>query len=186
MSRMFIGGSRRISRLNRDVRELIDDIVDQRFAILIGDANGVDKAVQRYLSSKQYDLVEVFCAGDVCRNNVGHWPTRTIDPQTLRRGFSFYAAKDRVMADEATAGLMVWDGESVGTLMNVFRLVHRNKQVTVFIAPTRRMLGLKKHEDWTRLVETCDADVRNRIERETPAEALHATTTDTHLQLPLL
>jgi len=171
--------------LNADAKKWIDHIVDRRYSILMGDANGVDKAVQRYLSSKNYDLVEIFCAGEVCRNNVGDWHTHKIEPNMPRKGFSFYAAKDRAMADEATAGFMLWDRESVGTLMNVFRLVRQNKRVILFIAPTRRVLDLKDYEDWTRLIETCAGDLRDRIDREVLAEVSGVAATDSQIQSPL-
>ena len=38
------------------------------------------------------------------------------------------------MSEEASFGLMIWDGESAGTLMNVLRLIKRNKNVVVFEA----------------------------------------------------
>ena len=71
MTKVFIGGSRRISRLDADVKRRIDRMIEKRLQVLVGDANGADKAVQEYLRTKDYDLVEVFCSGDACRNNRG-------------------------------------------------------------------------------------------------------------------
>ena len=53
-TRVFIAGSRRLSRLNHYVRRRLDTIVAKGFTVILGDANGVDKAVQQYLSSKSY------------------------------------------------------------------------------------------------------------------------------------
>lgn len=170
MTKVFIGGSRRISRLNAEVRQRIDRIIERRLPVLVGDANGADKAVQEYLRSKNYDLVEVFCSGDSCRNNTGHWPVRMIPVKGKRRDFSFYAIKDRAMADEASVGLMLWDKESVGTLMNVLRLVWRHKKGVVFIAPDREFIDIKDDEDWSRLVADCAPNLRDRIEHEASAE----------------
>ena len=36
------------------------------------------------------------------------------------------------MSEEASFGLMIWDGESAGTLMNVLRLLKQNKSVADF------------------------------------------------------
>jgi hypothetical protein len=80
MTKVFIGGSRKLSRLNADIRHRLDRIIDGGFAVVVGDANGADKAVQSYLKSKNYDSVEVFCAGKACRNNVGSWPARRFQP----------------------------------------------------------------------------------------------------------
>jgi hypothetical protein len=123
MTRVFIGVSRRVSRLDRDVQRRIGRIIEKRLPVLVGDANGADKAVQRFLHDKGYDRVEVFCAGGECRNNVGGWPVRKAQGNGCNRDFGFYAAKDRVMAREASVGLMIWDGRRVGTALKVHRLV---------------------------------------------------------------
>lgn len=78
MTKVFIGGSRRVSRLNADVRERLDGIIEKGLPVVIGDANGVDKAVQQYLQSRGYERVEVFSVEGGCRNNVGKWPLRSI------------------------------------------------------------------------------------------------------------
>jgi len=56
-TKVFIAGSRRLSRLNKDMRRRIDNIVNKGFTVIVGDANGVDRAVQRYLSSRHYGSV---------------------------------------------------------------------------------------------------------------------------------
>ena len=52
MTKVFIAGSRQIARLPAEVKNRIDTMVDKGFQILVGDANGADKAVQRYLADK--------------------------------------------------------------------------------------------------------------------------------------
>ena len=73
MTRVFIGGSRHITRLEAEVRRRLDRIVEKGLPVVIGDANGADKAVQRYLSDRQFQRVEVFSADESPRNNVGGW-----------------------------------------------------------------------------------------------------------------
>ncbi len=170
MTRVFIGGSRRITRLGPEVTQRLDRIVEERLEVVIGDANGADRAVQQYLHQRGYDLVEVFHSGDVCRNNIGDWPLRAIRVEGKRKDFSFFAAKDRAMADEASVGLMLWDGESVGTLMNVMRLVRRKKSVVLYFAPEHAFIDIAGEADWSRLVEGCPSELRNRVERESSLE----------------
>ena len=55
MTKVFIAGSRQIARLPAEVRSRIDTMVDKGFQILVGDANGADKAVQRYLADKAHE-----------------------------------------------------------------------------------------------------------------------------------
>jgi len=172
MTKVFIGGSRSISRLDAEVKRYIDRMIENRQHVLVGDANGADKAVQEYLRSKGYDLVEVFCSGDSCRNNRGGWPTRTVPvPKNgKRKGFSFYATKDRAMADEATVGLMLWDCKSFGTAMNVLRLIQRNKKVMVYVAPEHEFVNVKTIGDWEQLLLRCADDLKRRIAKESVVE----------------
>jgi adenine-specific DNA-methyltransferase len=95
--------------------------------ILIGDANGADKAVQEYLAASGYRNVTVYCM-EQCRNNAGAWPTRNVKPPGARKDFAYYAAKDLVMAEEARCGVMLWDAKSKGTLNNMVNLVGAGKR----------------------------------------------------------
>lgn len=54
MTRIFIAGSRQITRLPAEVKARIDTMIDKGFEILVGDANGADRAVQSYLAEKGY------------------------------------------------------------------------------------------------------------------------------------
>lgn len=171
MTKVFIAGSRRVTRVDDQVARRIDRIVSQRFQVLVGDANGADKAVQEYLRRKEYDLVEVYCSNGVCRNNRGDWPVRAIAARTSgRKDFSFYAAKDLAMAEEATVGLMLWDGESLGTLLNVQRLVRRDKKTVVYVTPIRDFVDVRSEADWERLIARCSSELRSRVDRESAAE----------------
>jgi hypothetical protein len=163
MTKVFIGGSRRISRLSAEVMRRIDRIIEQGFPVLVGDANGVDKAVQKYLQSSGYEAVEVFCSGGECRNNLGKWPVRTVATSQVRRDFNYYAAKDEQMAKEASVGLMIWDGKSAGTLANAARLLRQHKKVVVYAAPAKQFLTLKAEADWERLLSGCGKDVREKV-----------------------
>jgi len=57
MATVFIGGSRQISRLPAEVKTGLDAMIEKGVQILVGDANGADKAVQRYLSHNSYPNV---------------------------------------------------------------------------------------------------------------------------------
>ena len=170
MTKVFIGGSRRVSRLNADVRRRIDRIIEQGFPVLVGDANGADKAVQKYLQSRGYEAVEVFCSGGECRNNLGKWPVRAVATSQGRRDFDYYAAKDEQMAQEASVGFMIWDGKSAGTLANAARLLRQDKKVVVYATPAKRFLTLKAEADWERLAFACGRDVREKVLRSASGE----------------
>ncbi len=162
MTSVFIGGSRKISRLNPEIQQRIDCIIDKSFKILVGDANGADKAVQAYLHKKLYGSVEVFCTGGNCRNNIGHWQTREVEASG-KKGFDFYAAKDQVMADEASYGLMIWDGKSTGTLMNVHRLIEKDKKAVIYVSPSKSFVGIKSEQDWDVFLQKCSDEIKAKI-----------------------
>ncbi len=170
MTKVFIGGSRRASRLNAQVRKRLDNIIERGFPIIIGDANGADKAVQQYLHSKDYQNVEVFCSDGICRNNIGNWQTRNIPAGTRNRDAQFYSAKDRVMAREATIGLMIWDGKSVGTLLNLFRLLSLKKKSVIYTVPEKRFLEFRSPVEWENFLESRGIGLRHKIEQRTKLE----------------
>src|SRR5262245_36002469 len=163
MKKVFVGGSRRISRLNEDVRRRIDEMIQRRLQILVGDANGADKAIQLYLDKRQYPNVVVFCTSGECRNNLADWPVSSVKPPHNTRDFTFYTAKDSAMAREADYGLMLWDGRSTGTMVNVARMVAACKPVVVYISATKEFFTLKSRFDFDQLLSLCASGARSKI-----------------------
>ena len=147
MTKVFIAGSRRVTRLPADVQRRIDTMLDKAFEILVGDANGADRAVQMYLANKSYPHVLVHCMKGHCRNNVGEWAVQEVGAPKGARGFDFYSLKDKVMADSAEYGLMLWDGKSKGTINNIVNLARQNKRVVVYIAPTKTFETVRALDD---------------------------------------
>jgi len=170
MTKVFIGGSRNIGRLSVVVRSRLDRIVAQGFPILVGDANGADKAVQQYLHSKGYANVMIYCSGNDCRNNMGSWPLRLVTVDRRTRDRRYYSAKDMVMAEDATVGLMIWDGKSAGTLMNVLRLLRQGKTVVVYDGHDLGFREMKSLDDWQAVLAACSPGLRAQIDREESAE----------------
>ena len=143
----FVGGSRAISKLSAAVTERLDDFVGRRCTILVGDANGADKAVQRYFAGRDYRDVIVYYVGS-CRNNLGSGPTRQIEPRGgKRKDFFYYAAKDAAMSRDARCGFMLWDAHSRGTLQNLVRLLRDHKRALLYVAPSREMRVLTREAD---------------------------------------
>jgi hypothetical protein len=164
MSKVFIGGSRRVTRLPSLARQRIDRMIAQKLPIVIGDANGADKAVQAYLADREYGAVEVFCVRGNCRNNLGRWRVREVAAPHSRRDFAFYASKDEEMAKDADVGFMIWDGKSFGTLANAFRLIDQGKKVVVIVSSeATSVTTIRSQGDWNRFVSDCAPDLRERL-----------------------
>jgi hypothetical protein len=66
-------------------------------------------------------------------------------------------------SQEASVGLMIWDGKSTGTLANAARLLRQDKKVVVYAAPAKRFLTLKAEADWECLLFGCGSDVREKV-----------------------
>jgi hypothetical protein len=89
---------------------------------------------------------------------------RNVPAPNHRKDFSFYEAKDKVMAEEASLGFMIWDGKSIGTLMNVFRLVSQHKSVVVYTVPVKEFFNLRNEIEWEGFLARFGNDFRRRIE----------------------
>jgi hypothetical protein len=157
MTTVFLSGSRQISRLNDVIRVRLKKIIEGGLRVIVGDANGADKAMQSFLSEAHYQNVEVFCSGDVCRNNVGDWPVRNITVSPRLKGREFYAQKDMAMAEEADIGLVLWDGKSAGSVSNVLQLMQSGKPVVVYFGPQRAFYTLRNSDDFQSLLANCPA-----------------------------
>lgn len=158
MTRVFLSGSRRISRLNDMIRERVWRMMDQGFIILVGDANGADRALQSFLADHQYEKVEVFCTNGACRNNIGAWPVRNVAANPKLKGRAFYTVKDRQMAQEADYGFILWDGRSPGSINNACELVKGNKKAVIYYAPEKRFTNAASFDDITALLSKCAPD----------------------------
>jgi hypothetical protein len=172
VTKVFIGGSRKVTRLDAEVRRRLDRIVVKGLPVAIGDADGADKVVQRYFQEHEFGNVEVFSADASPRNNLGRWPVRVVRPARAQRGFEYYATKDRAMAAEATVGLMLWDGQSRGTLMNVLRLAVRDKPVVVYVQPRKAFVEVRGRSDLSALLAELDGPTASRFHAAAAAEGL--------------
>ena len=171
MTKVFIGGSRAVSRLNSTIREKLDDLISRQCAILIGDANGADKAVQEHFARQQYQHVIVYCMSRY-RNNAGNWPTKHVEAPGNRKDFAWYAAKDLAMAQDAKCGVMLWDGKSKGTLNNIQQLLSQRKKVLVYLGPEKAFHKLSTILDLQEFLLRCDSDSVQAAQRQIEAKLL--------------
>lgn len=170
MNTVFVGGSRHVSRLPVLAKERLDNIVSSGFHVIVGDANGADKAVQRYLMDNHYANVIVYCSGDNPRNNLAKWKTNCVKTSKSLKGYDFFAAKDRAMARDADFGLMIWDGKSVGTVLNVLRLVRANKKAVLLNVHDKGTTTFKAPGDWDQFISHFDSAFRNDLQKRATSD----------------
>ena len=90
------------------------------------------------------------------------------------------------MVDDADYGLMLWDGESKGTLNSVINMIRQNKSVVVYLAPKKVFQNLRSPEDVAALLSQCDRANVQRFERELGIEGCrtaHLSSSARHLSL---
>lgn len=165
MTTVFLSGSRKISRLNDEIRQRLDNMVEKKLDIITGDANGADKAMQSYLAELHYPHVTVFHVGAAPRNNIGDWPTRKVETDKRLSGRHFYAQKDKEMSGLAEFGLVLWDGNSSGSVQNMIWLISGGKTVVLYHSPQKRFYSFKTEEDLIQILSQSDDDVLNDIDR---------------------
>jgi len=95
---------------------------------------------------------------------------RIVRAARTARDFEYYATKDRAMASEATVGLMLWDGASRGTLLNVLRLVAQGKPVVVYSQADRAFSDIRSPGDFDKLTATLHGAAARRFQEQAAAE----------------
>ena len=103
-----MAGPRAISRLNKKIEDRLYSIYEKNYAVLVGDASGVDKA----------------------------------------------------MANDADYGLMLWNGESKGTLNNIINLLTDSKKALVYFSPQNSFVYVDDFEKLEMLLAYCDDNTR--------------------------
>jgi len=169
---VFLSGSRKISRLDEAVKSRLSTIVEKGFRVIVGDAHGADKVFQTTLASMDYTNVTVFCSGSECRNNMGQWNVKHVSVDVKLKGRAFYTQKDKAMAGDAGYGLVLWDGESPGSISNVIEMLKRNKRVVVYLSPEKKFYAVSHLDDAKLMIlrqsqqlETFEGRIRPTAER---------------------
>jgi len=157
MSSVFIGGSRRLGRMNDQIARRLDNIIQKELRALVGDANGFDRAAQKYLSDHRYRSVLVYCTNGHCRNNVGDWPRQFVQFHGREHGLEFYTAKDDAMLHDAEYGLFAWDGKSKGTLRNIRKMAEQGKPSAVYVSPIKKFVTVRSADDAAALSRDMEA-----------------------------
>ena len=144
--KVFISGSISIKKLPDQVLNSIDKIIFNNLEILIGDAGGVDRAVQEYCAQKKYFNVTVYSIYDVPRNRAStKFNFKKIQvSDNIKSGFRKQQQKDIAMTRDCDYCLIVWDEKSKGSYQNILRGIEFDKKVKIFLAKQAKYLEQKK------------------------------------------
>ncbi len=158
--KIFIAGPRAITRLNQTIATRLNSIISENYTVLVGDANGVDKAIQKYLYEHNFKNVKVFASKGKARNNLGNWDVENVAVPDNIKGFEFYARKDYAMAENADYGFMIWNGKSRGTLNNMINLLNLGKNTVVYFAPEKKCYVIKSLNGLSEFVKKCPLETQ--------------------------
>ena len=141
--KVFISGSKSISKLPEEVKSLLDTFIATDAEILVGDCYGVDAAVQMYLDSKGYSNVIVYCSGETPRNNfvTGAKVCSYAEAAKGLTGSAFHYVKDIQMAQDCDQAFMIWDGKSKGTAENIRRIKELKKPYQEIIVNSCKVIN---------------------------------------------
>jgi len=167
--KIFIAGPRAITSLPQEAKARLHGIYEKGYTILVGDANGVDKAIQKYYATLGYDNVIVYASNGAARNNIGDWPVEAVEVAGNIKGFNFYAMKDKAMARDADYGFMLWNGESKGTLSNIINLLADGKKSLVYFRPDETFVTIDSHEALENLLISCPEETMKLYKTQFPS-----------------
>lgn len=166
MSRIFISGSISVKNISSQIISRLVNMIDKGHEILIGDADGIDKAIQMFFSDRGYKTVIVYCSGEICRNNIGKWNVQNISVPPNAKGRKFYMVKDEQMAKDADYGFLIWDGKSAGTINNLINLIQLGKTGLVYFVPLNCFYTIKDKQSFEELLSKCNSADIDKIDKK--------------------
>ena len=165
--KIFIAGPRAIKKLDENICMKLESICDKGYSILVGDAEGIDSSIQKYLQQKLYKNVLVFASNGIARNNYGDWKIENVKVEKNVKGFNFYAKKDIEMAKRSDIGFMIWNGKSKGTFNNMINLLNLNKEVILYYLPNKKVYKFKELKDLNMFLNT-NVKLDNKLKKILP------------------
>lgn len=183
--KVFVAGPRAVKVLNKNVTDVLSLIIEKQLTVLLGDADGVDRLVQKYFADVKYPNVRVYASNGKARNNLGEWPINKVEVPVNAKGFNFYAQKDIRMAQDADNGFMIWNGKSKGTLNNIINLANQNKKVMIYLIPLKKTYYINKLDSVKKLVQLSCPEALSLYDELYPTTTLPSNIVENFEQLSL-
>ena len=181
--KIFIAGARSITAVDQFIQNKLHSICQKEFDVLVGDCYGVDTAVQSFFAAQNYERVTVYASNGLARNNLGHWNTKNIRVDSNNHGFNFFRQKDIAMANDADYGFMIWDGESKGTLHNIFTLAEKKKTVLVYFPKHQKHIAIHSLAEAEKLMMVCNDSAKSEYRKLMKRKSIPVTETPEQLSM---
>lgn len=150
--KIFVAGPRAIKELDKNIIVKLENVCKKEYEVLVGDADGIDSSVQKFLNKQNYQNVTIYASKGIARNNYGNWKIKNVTINENVTGFEFYAQKDLEMAKNSNIGFMIWNGTSRGTFNNIINLLKLEKNVILYYVPNQKFYQFKKMNEFEKFL----------------------------------
>ena len=151
MSKIFISGSISIKELDEKVKKVIDKIIQKKYEILVGDAEGIDKLIQNYLAKWGYENVVVYYIGEKPRNyQFKNFKTKKVNFDDLLK------SEREKQYDKC---FCIWNGRSKGTYENIKRALEnrqKSREIVIYYNQTKEFIKAEKLQEYSELKNRID------------------------------
>lgn len=148
MKKVFISGSISVKDLSLKIKNRLDNMIKNNLSILVGDAEGIDSAVQMYFSKNNYFNVTVYSITENPRqiksSKFNKKFIKLKEDLTTKRERERQREKDKAMTEDSDYSLVIWDGKSKGSFNNILRSLEQNKPVIVYFTKNDDFLPKNK------------------------------------------
>lgn len=136
---VFISGSVKVNSIPENVKNNIRKEMKKGSRFIIGDAPGIDTAVQKFLADEKYKKVDIYTVMKKnARNNADDgklgWNVKNVDASRYEEGTpEWQATKDTAMINRSDTGIaVVIPNGASKTRNNAKRLIEQNKKVKMY------------------------------------------------------
>ena len=132
---VFISGSSKMKHLSEYMTGCLDTFMSLNASFIVGDCYGADELAQKYLKSKNYEDVTVYCSQEQphkkrCKYDkyISLW-----GQAQGKEGEEFYQVKDKAMCEACDVAVMFWNGASYGVKCNILRCIEMGKTCHIYL-----------------------------------------------------
>ena len=141
--KVFVSGSKNVSSFDNEILKVLNRIVENNHEILVGDCDGVDASIQKYMQEKSHTNITVYFVGSEPRNAEETFNKRQVKTYGNLSPYEYYQQKDIQMTKDADVGFVIWDEASKGSRDNIQRLIQMGKPVVIYSTKRSKLLKMK-------------------------------------------
>ena len=133
--KVFISGSISIKNLDKNIFSRLENIIEKKMHILVGDASGIDILIQEFFAKRNYYNVTVYSIYSNPRNIYSQkFSTKIISvPDNIKKEREKQVYKDKQMTADSNYSFIIWDNKSKGSYGNAIRALKLKKKIVVYL-----------------------------------------------------